>query len=82
MPSGVKTLGASSDHLIIETGSVAFPPGTEVSMLPNYNGLVRAMTSPFVAKFWIAAGIPEHSTNATKATGIAEGSNQSTTPII
>lgn len=82
MPSGVKTLGASSDHLVIETGSVAFPPGTEVPMLPNYNGLVRAMTSPFVAKFWKAAEIPKHSTDAIKATGIAKGSNRSTTPII
>ena len=82
MPSGVKTLGASSDHLVIETGSVAFPPGTEVPMLPNYNGLVRAMTSPFVAKFWKAAEIPKHSTETIKATGIAKGTNRSTTPII
>jgi len=49
-PPGVKILGASSDHLITDTGSCNLTVGDEVSFLPNYSALVRAMTSPFVAK--------------------------------
>ena len=42
-------LGASSDHLVL--GCEGPPPdvGSEVSLLPNYASLLRAMTSPFVA---------------------------------
>lgn len=80
MPFGVTTLGASSDHLIVDTGKVAFPPGTEMVMYPNYNGLVRAMTSPFVAKLWKPAEIQEFSSHTTHVTGIDRGSIQPTTP--
>lgn len=52
LPTGMKILGASSDHLIVDTGQVAIHPGSEITMHPNYSALLRAMTSPFVAKIW------------------------------
>jgi len=48
-PSGIEILGASSDHLIVESGRW-LPVGTEISFQLNYSALVRAMTSPFVIK--------------------------------
>ena len=54
-PVGIEVLGASSDHLILDTGSDRLPIGSEVSFRLNYSALVRAMTSPFVAKVVTAA---------------------------
>ena len=54
-PAGIEVLGASSDHLILDTGSDRLPVGSEVSFRLNYSALVRAMTSPFVAKVVTAA---------------------------
>ncbi len=48
-PDGVDILGASSDHLVTETRD-RMKPGTELRFEPGYSGLLRAMTSPFVAK--------------------------------
>ena len=48
-PCGDEILGASSDHLIVESSS-AVTAGTELTFELNYSALVRAMTSPFVAK--------------------------------
>lgn len=48
-PSGVEILGASSDHLIVDSGD-CMPIGTEIRFQPNYSALVRALTSPFIAK--------------------------------
>lgn len=48
-PDGIELLGASSDHLIVEFDR-CLPVGSEVSFQLNYSALVRAMTSPFVAK--------------------------------
>lgn len=50
-PPGIEILGASSDHLILDVGEASLRVGSEVSFRPNYSALVRAMTSPFVAKF-------------------------------
>lgn len=47
--SGIKVLGASSDHLIVDVGT-RLPIGSEIAFHPNYSALVQAMTSPFVAK--------------------------------
>jgi predicted amino acid racemase len=47
---GTKILGASSDHLILESGRHILTVGTEMTFQLNYSALVRAMTSPFVAK--------------------------------
>ena len=49
-PSGIEILGASSDHLIVDSGHLHLSVGAEISFQVNYSALVRAMTSPFVAK--------------------------------
>ncbi|MEG3639968.1 alanine/ornithine racemase family PLP-dependent enzyme [Magnetococcus sp. PR-3] len=49
-PPGVKILGASSDHLILEVAHHEHPVGSEVSFQPNYSTILYAMTSPFVMK--------------------------------
>ena len=53
-PSGIEILGASSDHLIVDPGRGRLSVGTEVAFQLNYSALVRAMTSPFVAKAILA----------------------------
>lgn len=47
-PVGMRVLGASSDHLVLET-PVRLAPGTEIRFSVAYAGLLRAMTSPYVA---------------------------------
>ena len=47
---GIEVLGASSDHLIVNSGEDRLPVGSEVTFQLNYSALVRAMTSPFVEK--------------------------------
>ncbi len=49
-PVGTKIIAASSDHLIVDSGDLAMAIGAEVTVGLNYSALVRAMTSPFVAK--------------------------------
>lgn len=49
-PAGTKVLGASSDHLFLESGSNDLSVGAEMAFQLNYSALVRAMTSPFVTK--------------------------------
>ena len=49
-PPGIEILGASSDHLIVDSGHNHFSVGEEIEFQLNYSALVRAMTSPFVAK--------------------------------
>ena len=49
-PPGVAITGASSDHLILVTPGQPLPVGKEVAFGLNYNALVLAMRSPFVAK--------------------------------
>jgi predicted amino acid racemase len=48
--AGIDIMGASSDHLILESDGFDLAVGTEVTFQLNYSALVRAMTSPFVAK--------------------------------
>lgn len=48
-PPGITILGASSDHLIVDSAD-HLSLGTEVRLQLNYSALLRAMTSPFVAK--------------------------------
>ena len=47
-PDGMEILGASSDHLVVDTGSRCPAIGSEVLLQLNYSALLRAMTSPFV----------------------------------
>ena len=49
-PAGIDVMGASSDHLILESTDIDIPVGGEVTFQLSYSALVRAMTSPFVAK--------------------------------
>ncbi|MFW2512767.1 alanine racemase [Demequina sp. SO4-13] len=47
-PAGVTVLGATSDHLVLETAAV-LAAGTELRFGVDYAALLRAMASPFVA---------------------------------
>ena len=49
-PAGYTVMGASSDHLILESSGDGLPVGAEVPFQLNYSALVRAMTSPFITK--------------------------------
>lgn len=49
-PPGMVIVGASSDHLILDSGGDRVGVGAEITFHLNYSALVRAMTSPFVAK--------------------------------
>ena len=44
----IEILGASSDHLIMNTGNTAYIAGDEVAFDLNYGALLAAMTSPYV----------------------------------
>lgn len=49
-PPGITVLGHSSDHLVADAGSNRLSVGAEVRFQLNYSALLRAMTSPYVAK--------------------------------
>jgi ornithine racemase len=49
-PPGIKVLGMSSDHLVVDIGDHRLALGDELGFGLGYGALVRAMTSPFVAK--------------------------------
>lgn len=49
-PCGIRILGASGDHLIVHSDNIHQAVGAEIRFGLNYSALVRAMTSPFVAK--------------------------------
>jgi predicted amino acid racemase len=49
-PDGMEVLGASSDHLVLDTGPRSPAIGSEVRFQLNYAALLRAMTSPFVTR--------------------------------
>jgi predicted amino acid racemase len=49
-PRGVKILGSSSDHLIVDSGQENLPIGAEMMFKMNYSALIRAMASPFVTR--------------------------------
>lgn len=51
-PRGISVLGASSDHLVIESTENKLLLGEEIIFQLNYSALVRAMTSPFVSKVY------------------------------
>ena len=48
-PAGVAVLGTSSDHLVVDLGDHGAVVGDEIAFGIGYGGLLRAMTSPFVA---------------------------------
>jgi ornithine racemase len=47
-PLGMQIVGASSDHLILESETGRLSVGAEVALQPDYGALLRSMTSPFV----------------------------------
>jgi predicted amino acid racemase len=49
-PPGITVIGASSDHLIVDTGPHPLPVGAEITFRLTYSALLRAMTSSFVTK--------------------------------
>ena len=49
-PPGIKIIGASSDHLIVQSDNNDLAVGSEIVFQINYSALMHAMTSPFVAK--------------------------------
>ena len=59
LPAGHSILGVSSDHLVIDSdnydGGLAI--GSEVPFQLNYSALLRAMTSPFVAKSMLRSNV-------------------------
>jgi len=46
-------LGATSDHLVLDTGDHALEVGSEVAFDVRYRALLRAMTSPYVVKVYL-----------------------------
>lgn len=58
-PTGVQIRGASSDHLIVESAQANLAVGAEINFQLNYSALLRAMTSSFVAKVFLAAALPQ-----------------------
>jgi len=57
-PPGIRILGMSSDHLIVDLGDHRLDVGDELNFGLGYGALVRAMTSPFVDKIEHLSGIP------------------------
>ena len=46
----VEIIGASSDHLIVDTKKLELKVGDELEFKMNYGALLSAMTSPYVTK--------------------------------
>jgi ornithine racemase len=54
-PPGIEILASSSDHLVVDSSSYPkqLTVGTHIPFQLNYSALLRAMTSPFIAKVMI-----------------------------
>ncbi len=52
-PAGVRVVGASSDHLVVEADR-PLAVGEELRFGLDYSALLRAMTSPFIARVCLA----------------------------
>jgi ornithine racemase len=55
-PAGVTIVGASSDHLVVEQIGGSLLVGQEQWFGLDYSSLLRAMTSPFVSRCFVANG--------------------------
>ena len=51
-PKGIEILGASSDHLILQSNRADLFVGQKLLFQISYSALLRAMTSPYVAKVY------------------------------
>ena len=57
-PDGdLEILGASSDHLVLDSQNRDLPVGSEVKFSLDYGGLLSAMTSPFVKKQFVGGAL-------------------------
>jgi len=61
-PAGLRILGASSDHLVVERPAKPLELGEEVTFGLDYSALLRAMTSPFVQRHFCAGTEPTRPT--------------------
>lgn len=52
-PKDIAILGASSDHLIVESSTGRLAVGSEVAFQPNYSALLSTMTSPYIARMFV-----------------------------
>ena len=48
--SGIDILGASSDHIIVDTKKIELKVGNELEFDLDYGALLAAMTSPYIIK--------------------------------
>jgi ornithine racemase len=51
--SSWQVIRASSDHLVLTKSGLPSRTGEVISFIPGYESLLRAMTSPFVAKMYV-----------------------------
>jgi predicted amino acid racemase len=72
LPAGMELLGASSDHLLLNSGGSRLPVGSTLRLRLNYSALVRAMTSPFVEKVVLS--------QASKTTAAEDSSHERARP--
>ncbi len=50
LPTNIALVGATSDHMVVESTTIPLKVGSEVSLKMNYQALMRAMSAPDVAK--------------------------------
>lgn len=55
-PDGYELLGASSDHLVLDSGTTTPAVGGELRFELNYSALMRSMASPFVTRRYVRTG--------------------------
>ncbi|MBD1583868.1 alanine/ornithine racemase family PLP-dependent enzyme [Pseudoalteromonas sp. S16_S37] len=51
-PRGITIVASCSDHLVVESAGVALQVGQEIRFKLDYSGLLSAMTSPYVSKYF------------------------------
>lgn len=68
---GIKILGASSDHLIVESNCTALAVGEEVTFQINYSALLRAMTSPYITRIMKPLRVREGGTKKRKTLSLS-----------
>lgn len=61
-PAGMTVLGASSDHLVLDTGATTLRVGSEVRFAVDYSALLAAMTSPFVNRVFTGGAVIDPTT--------------------
>jgi predicted amino acid racemase len=49
----MEILGASSDHVVLDSNNYDLRVGNEVNFSLDYGGLLSAMTSPFIKKQFV-----------------------------